>query len=330
MANIVLDCMAGDNSPVAHVKGAVLALRDTDDLNLILVGKNVEILQELKKYKYDKNRVSIVEAKDIIYPNDEPVRSIRTKNQSSLVVALNEIVKENYDAIISTGNSGAFLAGCLFIVGKIKGIDRPALAPIINREHGRFVLLDVGANVDCDAENLVQFAEFGRLYYKILFNEENPSVKLLNIGTEENKGNTVVKKAYEKLSVKKDINFMGNVEARDIFSDDSHVIVCDGFVGNVVLKTIEGTSKYLLSSGVRCMSNNFLYRMIKVSFSSLLSKFKDRYDYQKYGGAIFLGAKKLCIKSHGNSNEIAIKNSIVTAYELTNKGFISSLEKFYL
>ena len=278
MVRIVLDCMGGDNSPKAHVEGAILALKCNKYLHIILVGNSEEILQELNKYKFDKDKVDIIDARDIIYGYDDPVNSIRTKLKSSLVVALNELVDKDYDAIVSTGNSGAFLAGCLFIIGKIKGVARPALAPIISREHGRFILLDSGANVDCNVKNIIQFADFGRLYYKILFN----------------------------------------------------VIVCDGFVGNIALKIIEGTSKYVMSVAIKDISNFFLYNIAKRIMPSFFEKIRTKYDYRKYGGAVFLGVKKVCVKSHGDSNEIAIKNSIDTAFKLVDEKIISLLEKLCL
>ncbi|AID44577.1 fatty acid/phospholipid synthesis protein PlsX [Candidatus Arthromitus sp. SFB-mouse-Japan] len=330
MVRIVLDCMGGDNSPKAHVEGAILALKCNKYLHIILVGNSEEILQELNKYKFDKDKVDIIDARDIIYGYDDPVNSIRTKLKSSLVVALNELVDKDYDAIVSTGNSGAFLAGCLFIIGKIKGVARPALAPIISREHGRFILLDSGANVDCNVKNIIQFADFGRLYYKILFNERNPIVKLLNIGTEGNKGNSVIRKAHEELSNDPNINFKGNLEARDIFNDDANVIVCDGFVGNIALKIIEGTSKYVMSVAIKDISNFFLYKIAKRIMPSFFEKIRTKYDYRKYGGAVFLGVKKVCVKSHGDSNEIAIKNSIDTAFKLVDEKIISLLEKLCL
>lgn len=324
MVNIVLDCMGGENSPKDLVKGAVLALNENENINVILVGKDEKIVYELKKYKFDKNRVDIINANDVIEGNDEPVKAMRMKKNSSLIVALNEIVNKNYDAIVSTGNSGAFLAGCLFLVGRIKGVNRAALAPIINSENNKFILLDAGANVDCKVIDFVQFAKIGSVYYKILFGEQNPIVKLLNIGIESNKGNFIVKKVYDELLNDKSINFKGNIEARYIMNDDVNVVVCDGFVGNIVLKTIEGTSKYIISKLKDDINKSFIYKIgKKIFFNSV----KNKYDYQKYGGAIFLGVKKICIKSHGNSNEIAIKNSIDMAYKLNSRDFIGVLEK---
>lgn len=324
MVNIVLDCMGGENSPNNLVKGVVLALNENKNINIILVGKDEKIIYELKKYKFDKNRVDIINANDVIEGNDEPVKAMRMKKNSSLIVALNEIVNKNYDAIVSTGNSGAFLAGCLFLVGRIKGVNRAALAPIINSKNNKFILLDAGANVDCKVVDFVQFAKIGSVYYKILFGEQNPIVKLLNIGVESNKGNFIVKRVYDELLNDNSINFKGNIEARYIMDDDVNVVVCDGFVGNIVLKTIEGTSKYIMSKLKDDMNKSFIHKIGKKIFFSIV---KNKYDYQKYGGAIFLGVKKICIKSHGNSNEIAIKNSIDMAYKLNSRNFIEVLEK---
>ncbi len=330
MSNIILDCMGGDNSPYAQVRGGILALKDNADLNLTFVGKSSEIITELNKTKFDKSRVKVLNANDVIYSSDEPVRSIRTKKESSLFIAIHELVNKNYDALISTGNSGAFLAGTLFNVGKLRGIYRPALAPIITIGKKEFIMLDVGANVDCSIDNLVQFSEMGSLYYKMIFNKEDPKVKLLNIGSESNKGNMVVKGTYESLVNHKGINFGGNVEARNIFDGEADVIVCDGFVGNIALKIVEGTSKYILDSSMRQINNNKIYKFIKNLYKPFINKMIGRYDYQKYGGAVFLGINKLCIKSHGSSNEISIKSSIDLATKLIKENFIELLKKNYL
>lgn len=323
MVSVVLDCMGGDNSPQAHVKGAILALNENKNLKLILVGDSDKIKLELKKYKFDKNRIEVVFANDVVLGDEEPVKTIRSKKNSSMVVSLNQLIENDYDSIVSTGNTGAFLVGCLFHVGRIEGVIRPALAPIINTDKRKFILLDAGANVDCKATELIQFAKLGNIYYKIIFDVERPIVKLLNIGSEKNKGNAVVKNVFEELSKDKDINFCGNVEARDIMNDDSNIIICDGFVGNITLKTIEGVVKYLIDKVERISQRVFFLKI----FKSLSKNFKSKYDYKKFGGAIFLGLNKICIKSHGNSNELAIKNSINMAYNLKSKNFIENLEK---
>ena len=327
MVNIVLDCMGEENSSQDLVKGAVLALKDKKDLKLILVGEESKIKKELKKYSFDTYRIEIIHANDVIFGTDEPVKSIRTKKDSSLVVALSELVSKNYDAVISTGNSGAFLAGCLFIVGRISGVNRPALAPILNGSEGKFILLDAGANVDCKVDDYIQFAKLGSVYYKTLFDKEYPVVKLLNIGTEENKGNFIIKKVYVELSNYDGINFNGNLEVRNIMDERVDVVICDGFIGNITLKTIEGTSKYVISRLRGDISKSIFYKFGGKLILKIFSKVKDKYDYRKFGGAIFLGVRKICIKSHGNSNEFAIKNSIDMAYKLHSKNFIQDLQK---
>ncbi len=316
MIKVVLDCMGGDNSPYAHVEGAVLAISENKNLKLVLVGDGQKINFELQKYKFDKSRIEVVFANDVIFGDEEPVKSVRNKKDSSLIVSLIQLIENNCDAIISTGNTGAFLFGCLFYIGRIEGVDRPALAPIIKSDKRKFILLDCGANVDCKSKELIQFARLGSIYYKIMFDVDNPIVKLLNIGFENNKGNSVVRNVFDELSKDCEINFCGNVEARDIMSDNSNVIVCDGFVGNITLKTIEGIVQYLMK---RILFFNFLKKLV--------DKFKNKYDYEKSSGAIFLGVNEICIKSHGNSNEIAIKNSINMACKLKSKNFIQNLKK---
>ncbi len=323
MVSVVLDCMGGDNSPYAHVKGAVLALNENKNLKLILVGDGEKINFELGKYKFDKDRIHVVFANNVVLGDEEAVKSIRSKKDSSIVISLFQLIENNYDAVISTGNTGAFLAGCLFHVGRIKGVMRPALAPIINTDKRKFILLDAGANVDCKAVELIQFAKLGNIYYKIMFDVQRPIVKLLNIGVEKNKGNSVIKNVYEELSKDNNINFCGNVEARDIMNDDSNIIICDGFVGNVTLKTIEGVVNYLIDKVEKISKRIFFLKIVR----TLSMNFKRKYDYKKFGGAIFLGLNKICIKSHGNSNELAIKNSINMAYNLQSRNFIENLEK---
>lgn len=327
MKNIVLDCMGAENSPHEFVKGAIGAINDIEKVNIILVGRCKDIIEELKKYKYDKSRIEIVDAEETILGEDSPVNSIHMKKKSSLIVGVNEILNKNYDAIISAGNSGAFLAACVLLIGKIEGVNRPALAPVLEIGDRKFILLDAGANVDCKVNNLLQFAKFGSIYYKGLFNKKNPEVKLLNIGVESNKGNILIKNTYNELMKDSSINFKGNIEARQIMSENVDVIVCDGFVGNVALKVMEGVGEYIVSQINSNMNKSYLYKFSKKIFSNFFNGLKNKYDYQKYGGAAFIGVKKICIKAHGSANEVAIKNSINTAYRLSCNNFIENLEK---
>lgn len=326
MVNIVLDCMGGEGSSQDLIRGALMALDENENINLILVGKYEKYKFELNENRFDKNRIQFVDANDVIYGNDEPVKTLKTKKNSSLVVSLNELLKKNYDAIVSTGNTGAFLAGCIFLVGRIDGISRPALAPIINGEN-EFILLDAGANVDCKVDDFLSFAKIGSIYYEILFNKLNPIVKLLNIGEENNKGNYIVKKAYDELFKLNDINFKGNIEARYLMSDNANIVVCDGFVGNIALKTLEGTSKYLISKLKKDINNSFFYKIGSKIFFNNFKNIREKYNYKKYGGATFLGVEKICIKAHGNSNCYSIKNSINLAYKLSSNNFIDNFKK---
>ena len=327
MKNIVLDCMGADNSPHDFVKGAIGALDEIQNLHIILVGNKDDIQKELNKYKCDKSRISIVDAKDVILGEDSPVKAIQRKKDSSLIVGINELLNKNYDGIISAGNSGAFLAACVMLIGKIEGVNRPALAPVLHIGNKKIILLDAGATVDCKVNNLLEFAKIGSIYYRELFNKKNPEVKLLNIGEESTKGNCVVKNTYNELLNDTSINFKGNIEARNIMSENVDVIVCDGFVGNVTLKVMEGVGTYFLQEINSNLNKIYLYKILKKFFSKFCTKLKNKYDYQKQGGAFFVGVKKICIKAHGSSNHISIKNSIEMAYKLSFKNFVENLEK---
>lgn len=327
MKSIVLDCMGAENSPHDFVKGAIGAINEISNLKIILVGKIEEIACELEKYKYDKNRIKVINAEEIILGDDLPVNSIQMKKNSSLIIAINEMLNNNYDGMVSAGNSGAFLAACIFLIGRIKDINRPALAPILTFGNRNTILLDAGANVDCKVNNLLQFAKIGSIYYKVLFGKINPEVKLLNIGTESNKGNLIIKNTYEELTKYKEINFKGNIEARNIMSEHVDVIVCDGFIGNITLKVMEGVGKHVFTDIKHKVNRSVLFNIFKKTFSNLYKSLKSKYDYQKYGGAILLGVKKICIKAHGSANYISIRNSINTAYKLSCNNLIENLEK---
>lgn len=326
MTNIVLDCMGGETYAESLVNGAMSALDKNEDLNLIIVGKYEKFKFEIKRWDKFKNRIEVIDVPNIIEGNDDPVKSIKTKKDSSLVISLETVIKKNYDAVVSTGNTGAFLAGCIFLIGRIGKIKRPALAPVINGKN-KFVLLDSGANVDCDVEEFFEFSKMGSIYSKILFKKCDPIVKLLNIGEESGKGNRIIKSVYEELLNSDEINFKGNIEARYLLSDDVDVVVCDGFVGNIVLKTMEGTSKYLVSKIGDEINKSFLYRLGSKLFLNNFNGIRRRYDYQRQGGAVFLGVKKICIKAHGNSNSFSIKNSIELAHKLSSLDFVEEFEK---
>ena len=303
--------MGGDNAPQAVVNGVIQSLNEFNDLEFYITGPEDIIKEQLNKENYTGDKITIIDAKEVISTNEHPVMAIRKKKDSSLCKALNLVKEKKCDAVLSAGSTGAFLAGCNFIVGRIKGVKRPALAPIMPGKKGPFMVADAGANVDCKPEYLVQFAHMAREYYKGVLNVENPNIGLVNIGVEEEKGNELTKNTYQLLKEEKGLNFVGNVEPRDVTLGDTHVLVCDGFVGNTILKMYEGTASTvlkiikdeMLSSGITAKIGALL---LKPVFNSIKKKF----DYKEYGGAPFLGVDGICIKAHGSSDGRAFKNAI--------------------
>ena len=308
---IAIDDMGGDDASQAVVNGVIQALNEFNDLEFYITGPEDIIKEQLKKENYTGDKITIIDAKEVISTNEHPVMAIRKKKDSSLCKALNLVKEKKCDAVLSAGSTGAFLAGCNFIVGRIKGVKRPALAPIMPGKKGPFMVADAGANVDCKPEYLVQFAHMAREYYKGVLNVENPNIGLVNIGVEEEKGNELTKNTYQLLKEEKGLNFVGNVEPRDVTLGDTHVLVCDGFVGNTILKMYEGTASTvlkiikdeMLSSGITAKIGALL---LKPVFNSIKKKF----DYKEYGGAPFLGVDGICIKAHGSSDGRAFKNAI--------------------
>lgn len=306
----VIDGMGGDNAPVAVVGGVIQAIKEMDGFEMYITGPKEKIEEELSKYEYDKSRVTVVDAKEVIDPNEHPTMALRKKKDSSLVKALNLVKEGTCDAIISAGSTGAFLAGCTLIVGRIKGINRPALAPIMPGRKGQFMVIDAGSNVDCKPEYLLQFANMGRIYYEIMFDSKNTTVGLINIGAEEEKGNELTKAAH-KLLKEHEPRFIGNVEPRDIPKGETNVLVADGFVGNTVLKMYEGTASNLL--GIikdEIMSSSLVPKIGAKLLSPVFNAIKKKFDYKEVGGAPFLGVNGICIKAHGSSDAKAFKNAI--------------------
>lgn len=308
---IAIDGMGGDNAPQAVVNGVVQALNEFDDLEFFITGPEDIIKEQLKQENYTGNKITIVDAKEVISTNEHPVMAIRKKKDSSLCKALNLVKEKKCDAVLSAGSTGAFLAGCNFIVGRIKGVKRPALTPIMPGKNAPFMIVDAGANVDCKPEYLVQFAHMGREYYKGVLKAENPSIGLVNIGAEEEKGNELTKNTYQLLKNEEGLNFVGNVEPRDVTLGDTNVLVCDGFAGNTILKMYEGTASTVL----KIIKDEMLSSGIKAKVGALLLKpvfksIKKKFDYKEYGGAPFLGVDGICIKAHGSSDGKAFKNAI--------------------
>ncbi len=325
---IVLDAMGGDNAPFEIIKGAILALKENKDINLILVGKEDIIKEELIKYDYDKTRISIQNATEIIKSSEVPTKAIRAKKDSSIVIGLKLLKEEKAKAFISAGSTGAVLTGATFITKRIKGIERPALATLIPTENRKYVfLMDVGANMDCKPPFLVQFAKMGQIYMENVIGIKNPTVGLVNVGTEKEKGDTLSKETFELLENDKTINFAGNIEAREIIAGKMDVVVCDGFVGNVILKLCEGVAKSVSSLIKKEINSKFIYKLGGLIATGAFNNIKEIFDYDSIGGAPFLGLKGLVVKAHGSSNAKAIKNAINQCYKFINADIVSKIEK---
>ncbi|MGL5067092.1 MAG: phosphate acyltransferase PlsX [Sarcina sp.] len=323
---IAIDAMGSDNSPGAEVKGSIDALKEFSDIEIFMTGKALELEAELSKYTYDKSRITVVDATEVISPNEEPVRALKQKKDSSLVKALNLVKSGECDAVLSAGSTGAFLAGSTLIVGRIKGIKRPALAPVMPGKNGPFMIIDAGANVDSKAPFLIQFAKMGEIYFKTVMNVEKPKVGLINIGAEEHKGNELTKEAYQLLKAENDINFTGNVEPRDVSEGDVEVLVCDGFVGNTVLKMYEGTAKTILSMIKEEIMSSVVSKIGAIFLSGTFKSLKKKMDYKEYGGAPFLGVNGICIKAHGSSDAKAFKNALGQARRFYNNDLIGKIK----
>ncbi|MBK5240942.1 phosphate acyltransferase PlsX [Clostridium sp.] len=305
---VVVDGMGGDFSPNAVVYGCIEAIKEYD-IEILITGPEELISEELKKYTYDLSKIKIIDAKEVINTNEHPVMAIKRKKDSSLVKALNLVKIGEADAVISAGSTGAFLAGCTLIVGRIKGIDRPALAPVMPGKKGPFMIIDCGANAECKPHYLVQFGLMGKIYFENILKINNPSVGLVNIGTEEEKGNELSKSAHKLLKVA-NLNFVGNVEAREIPTGDINVLVCDGFVGNIILKLYEGAVANIFDMLKTGIMSSFRTKLGGILLKPVFKKFKKDFDYKEYGGAAFLGVNGICIKAHGSSDAKAFKNAI--------------------
>jgi glycerol-3-phosphate acyltransferase PlsX len=309
---IVVDGMGGDNAPAAIVQGCVQAVALIPH-QIFIVGEETLIKKELKKYKYDKDQIQVIHASEVITNEDAPVRAVRTKIESSMVKGITMLKEQEADLFISAGNTGAIMAGGLFILGRIQGIDRPAIAatyPLLRSKRGVSLLVDSGANVECKPNNLLEYGAMGSIYMQKVLNVDNPTVGLVNVGSEENKGTTIVKAAHELLS-RSNLNFIGNIEARDIPKGVCDVIVCDGFVGNVILKLSEGLAWNILKLLKAKFTSGMVSKMGTLLLSGKFKELKELFDYSEYGGAPILGVKGAMIKMHGSSSANAVKNTIL-------------------
>lgn len=305
---IGFDAMGGDHAPFETVKGAVEALEIVEG-EIILFGDEIKIEQELSKYQYDKQRISIFHTTEVIENDDKPVKAIKGKADSSMVVGLKKLRKNEIDAFVSAGNTGALLAGGLLKVGRIKGIGRPALCTIYPTMSGASVLVDAGANAEVKSRNLVEFAYMGSLYAERVIGISNPKVALVNIGAEETKGTSLYIETHQMLK-DTDLNFVGNVEGRDVPSGKVDVIVADGFTGNIILKLTEGVALSIVGELKNQIMKNALGKIGGLLLKKNLSAFKRQLDYSEYGGAPLLGVNGLVVKAHGSSNAKAFKNAI--------------------
>jgi len=334
---ILVDAMGGDNAPDAVIKGAVKAVAEVDS-QIMLIG-NKDIINSKVKEFYGKEKLedisskfSIYHTEGIITMEDKPTDAIKHKKDSSMVVGFNLLKEGKGDVFISAGNSGALLTGATLLIGRIKGIDRPAMAPMLPAYKKRLMLIDAGANTNCKPINLVQFAQMATIYLKNTFGIEKPAIGLLNIGTEPTKGNELIRESYEILTAEAEklgINFVGNVEGRDAFSGKIDAIVCDGFTGNVFLKTVEGLGKLVKRTLTESLKKNLLSTIAALPALPGIKRFSKTMDYKEYGGALFLGVKKPVVKAHGSSDEKLFHYTIKQAEEFAkNKAVDMMIEQF--
>ena len=333
---ILLDAMGGDKAPDANIKGAVKAINQIK-AEVILIGKEEIIRSKIKEF-YGKeieeisDRLKIKNATETIKMEDTPTLAIKHKKDSSMVVGFNMLKQGEGDVFISAGNSGALLTGATLLVGRIKGIDRPALAGILPAYKSRLLLIDCGSNTNCKPINLLQFAQMSSIYLRNTFGNERPKVGLLNIGTEETKGNELIKESYKLIKEKAnelDIEFVGNVEGRDAFSGKIDILVADGFTGNVFLKTVEGVGKLVKRTLSESIKKNVFTMLGALPAMPSINALSKAMDYKEYGGALFLGVKKPVVKAHGSSDEKLFEFTIKQAEQFVeNKAVDKMIEKF--
>lgn len=327
IVKVAVDAMGGDNAPGEVVKGCVDAVQKCDNVKVILVGAEDVIKAELAKYTYNETQIEIHNATETIETCEPPVMAIKKKKDSSIVVAMNMVKNNEADAFVSAGSSGAILVGGQVIVGRIKGVERPPFAPLIPTATGVSLLVDSGANVDAKPSHLVQFAKLGSIYMEYVLGVSNPRVGLVNIGAEEEKGNALVKEVYQILKNTPDINFVGNVEAREIPEGAADVLVCDAFVGNVILKLYEGTAATLVRKIKGGLMTNLRSKIGALLIKPALKETMKSLDASEYGGAPMIGLNGLVVKTHGNSKAKEICNSIQNCIIFKNQGINEKIKE---
>lgn len=319
LVRVAVDAMGGDNAPFVTVKGSVDAVKENGNLKVFLVGQEEVVNAELSKYDYPKDRIEVVNATEVIEMAEPPVMAIRKKKDSSIVKAMYMVAHGEADAYVSAGSTGATLVGGQVIVGRLKGVDRAPLAPLIPTEKGTSLLIDCGANVDARSSHLVQFAKMGTVYMENIMGIKNPTVGIVNIGAEEEKGNALVKETFPLLKNCPDINFIGSVEARDIPAGGADIIVCEAFTGNVILKMYEGVAKSMMHIIKGSLMSSLKTKIGALLIKNDLKKSLSNYSLDQYGGAPMLGLKGLVVKTHGSANEIEVKNSILQCVTFTEQ-----------
>jgi len=321
---IVVDAMGGDNAPKEIVKGCIEAINAQDGFEIELLGDPRKIEECLKNENFDRSRLFITETFDEITNSDKPTEAIKTKQNSSMIVGMKKIKSKNANVFISAGSTGALLAGSLLIAGRIKGVVRPALAPVVPSLKGQTMIIDAGMNTQIKPINYLQFAIMGSEYMKYVYNIENPRIGLLNVGTEATKGNETVKSAYEILK-NSNLNFAGNIEGRDICEGSVDVVVCDGFVGNTMLKVMEGTGSYIMHQLKKIYSGSIWGKLSYMMIRHELKKLMKQMDPEEVGGTPILGVNGIIYKCHGNSRAKAIKNTILKACSSACRNFMDRL-----
>jgi glycerol-3-phosphate acyltransferase PlsX len=323
---LAVDAMGGDHGPKITIPASINALTRYDQLQIILVGDKELIEKELQKNKYTNTRLSIQHASEVVEMDESPQSALKNKKDSSMRVAINLIKEEKAQACVSAGNTGALMATARYVLKMLPGIDRPAIASSLPSQKGTTYMLDLGANTDCSAEHLLQFAVMGAMLVSSVTGNPNPSVGLLNIGSEDIKGNEIVKEASELLR-RSHLNFYGNVEGNDIFKGTTDVVVCDGFVGNVALKTAEGIAQLMGRFLTQEFKRNWMTKVMAFVSLLVLNRFKKRLDPRRYNGASFLGLKGIVVKSHGSADSYSFFFAIQTAIEESKNNVLEKIQK---
>ena len=326
---IALDAFGSDKAPFPEIEGAIQAIKEDICDEVILVGDEASLRNDLEKYFYDKDRILIEHASERINMEDHAAEAVRAKKNSSMVRSVQLHMSGAADAAVSAGNSGAFMTASLFGYGRIKGVSRPAIAVTLPTMKQPEILLDMGANVDCDAENLLQFAQLGTIYFSYIYKVPNPRVALLNIGEEHAKGNFMSREAWNLLSQAQDLNFVGNIEGKDVLKGDCDVIVCDGFVGNVVLKTIEGAVMAVFELLKEQLNKDWIAKFGAVLSYPVYSYLRHKLDHNEIGGALLVGLNGCSIVCHGSSNANAIKNGIQFAVRTAQAGVVNHTKEYF-